>query len=136
MDPDAFEICFQRSHDVVDRAREWVRGVVSDLPPRLGADITLLTHELVRNSLEHSPTDRVWISVVYVPNGVRVQVTDRGTSETPRLRPVERYSVSGRGLHWVQNLTDGWGVERRDATSVWFQVDLTEDSADLIRGPS
>lgn len=123
MEPDSFEICLPRSPGVVDRARRWVGGVVSDLPQPVRADVTLLTHELVRNSLEHSPTDRVWITVVYVPNGVQVQVTDRGAAEVPQLRPVERYSPSGRGLHWVENLTDRWGVHRQDATSVWFQVD-------------
>lgn len=114
---------------MVADARAWVGDVVSDLPPKLQADVTLLTHELVRNSFEHSPTDRVWITVVYAPNGVRVQVTDRGASGAPELRPVPPYSGSGRGLHWVQGLTDRWGVERRDATSVWFQVDVTDDSA-------
>jgi serine/threonine-protein kinase RsbW len=127
MEPDSFQTCLHRSPDAVREARRWVGGVVSGLPPKLQADVTLLIHELVRNSLEHSPTDRVWITVVYVPNGVRVQVTDRGAKESPRLRPVQPHSVSGRGLHWVQGLTDRWGVERRDATSVWFQVDVTED---------
>ena len=115
----------------MDEARSWVAGVVSDLPPELQADVTLLTHELVRNSLEHSQTDLVWITVVYVPNGVRVQVTDRGSDETPELRPVRQYSGSGRGLHWVQGLTDRWGIDRRDATSVWFQMDTTDDSVDV-----
>jgi len=113
---------------MVADAREWVGDVVSDLPPELQADVKLLTHELVRNSFEHSPTDRVWITVVYVPNGVRVQVTDRGARDAPRLRRVPPYSVTGRGLHWVEGLTDRWGVERRSATSVWFQVDVTEKS--------
>ena len=129
MQPDSFETCLRRSSGAVEEARRWVSDVVSELPQPLQSDVTLLTHELVRNSLEHSPTDRIWITVIFVPNGVRVQVTDRGADDTPRLRPVERYSVSGRGLHWVHNLTDRWGVERRDATSVWFQVDAEEESA-------
>jgi len=114
---------------MVADARAWVDDVVSDLAPELQADVKLLTHELVRNSFEHSPTDRVWITVVYVPSGVRVQVTDRGARDAPRLRPVPPYSGSGRGLHWVEGLTDRWGVERRDATSVWFQVDVNDGSA-------
>ena len=128
MEPDSFQVCLQRSPDAVTQAREWVGDVVSDLPSKLRADVTLLTHELVRNSLEHSPTDRVWITVVYVPNGVRVQVTDRGAGEAPRLVSVGPYSENGRGLHWVEGLTDRWGVDRRDATSVWFQVDMAEGS--------
>src|SRR5918996_3173446 len=128
MEPDSFQICLRRSPSAATQARHWVGDVVSDLPPKLQADVTLLTHELVRNSLEHSPTDRVWITVVYVPSGVRVQVTDRGADDRPRLRSVPPHSESGRGLHWVQGLTDRWGIDQRDATSVWFQVDVAEDS--------
>jgi anti-sigma regulatory factor (Ser/Thr protein kinase) len=90
-------------------------------------DVLLLTTELVTNSVRHSRTDAadlICIEIGVEEDCVHVQVTDpgRGTRFGPqRLSPME---TGGRGLVLVSELADRWGVERSQATSVWFELDL------------
>ena len=99
------------------RARRWLakKGYGSEHP------LTLLAHELVTNSVEHSRAQHVWLTLLTVPDGVRVEVVDDGGGD-PRPAEPGPLAESGRGLRWVEALSDTWGVARRKLTHVWFQL--------------
>jgi serine/threonine-protein kinase RsbW len=109
------------------RARDWLEHL--GLP--LDQTAVLLAHELVINSVTHSDAEHIWLTVVAVPAGVRIEVTDdgRGHPEAKRPGPL---ATSGRGLRWVDALADDWGVAPRQLTHVWFQVPLEGD----VSGPA
>jgi anti-sigma regulatory factor (Ser/Thr protein kinase) len=103
--------------DAARRAREWLERLELPLPP----EAVLLAHELVTNSVVHSPAARIWLTVVAVPDGFRVEVVDDGGGR-PAPRQPQPFETSGRGLRWVDALSDDWGVAPRHLTHVWFQV--------------
>ena len=123
MDIDVHELTVDRDDDACAIARSWVATLAPGLPPNVSARVLLLTHELVTNAFRHSDTERVWVTILSLPDAVRVQVTDEGLEREPA--PVDRglYAESGRGLRWVSSLATFWGVKRRNATGVWFQID-------------
>jgi anti-sigma regulatory factor (Ser/Thr protein kinase) len=52
-----------------------------------------------------------------------VSVTDPGRGfDPPEPTPGDE---SGWGLYIVDRLSHRWGVDRRDGTRVWFELDLT-----------
>jgi hypothetical protein len=54
-----------------------------------------------------------------------VEVTDRG-SGAPNVLSPDPTSLSGRGLHIVEQLSDEWGVTAPgvNAKTVWFSLSL------------
>lgn len=114
---ECFELLVDRDEGAPDRVRRWV----STLPPKLPSDVTLLTHELVVNALEHTDTDHIWVVVLVLPDAVRVQVANAGRGD-PAPLPAGPFAENGRGLRWIDALSEDWGVERTGATHVWFQV--------------
>ena len=104
-------------------AREFVDRL--ELPQPLRADVQLLTHELVSNSVRHSgadPKSSIELSLEYEDESLRVEVLDAGRgfvaeADVPRSR-----REGGMGLHLVEMLAERWGVERRDGTCVWFEI--------------
>ena len=108
--------------DAARRAREWLEDLRLPLPEIA----VLLAHELVINSTTHSEAEHIWLTVVEVPEGVRIEVADDGGGR-PQPREPRPLATSGRGLRWVDALSDDWGVEPRQLTHVWFQVPLDGD---------
>jgi anti-sigma regulatory factor (Ser/Thr protein kinase) len=104
------------------RARDWLEHL--SLP--LQQTAVLLAHELVINSTIHSDAKHIWLTVVAVPEGVRIEVVDDGCGQPEAKRPGP-LATSGRGLRWVDALADDWGVAPRQLTHVWFQVPLERD---------
>jgi len=114
------------------RARAWVKGLLST--HRVWGDVldtvTLLVSEVVTNSVLHSDSgsdpDGVIIVVVGLGNGaVHIEVIDRGSAvNVPTMRPTDAESLSGRGLDWVDGLSDGWGSDhdKEMGRAVWFRV--------------
>ena len=89
-------------------------------------ELRLLTTELLTNSVRHGADDRSWITldVEIYANTVRVAVTDHGPGFEPDPQPTPHLDrPGGWGLCLVDRLADRWGVERKEATSVWFEVD-------------
>jgi len=124
MELDVHELCVERDVEPCARSREWIATWSSELPPEVAGEVELLTHELLTNAFRHSPTVRAWVTALVLPNSVLVQVTDEGLGD-PRVRPLVPYAESGRGLRWVSSLAQTWGVHKRNATGVWFQVDCS-----------
>lgn len=88
------------------------------------ATIMLLVSELVTNAVVHpevqSPAE---IRLLARLDGtmVRVEITDQGSGFTPQERDPARVD-GGYGLYLLDKAAARWGVERRDATTVWFEI--------------
>ena len=82
------------------------------LDPDLDHTVSLLTSELVTNSVRHchAPDDIV-LEAVLEEGYARVVVADRG----PGFDPEIRHEANGFGLRLVDKLASRWGVERDDA---------------------
>ena len=99
------------------RARAWLESLEMDLSD----EVKLLTHELVVNALTHTSTDRIWVVVLASPTVIRVQVSNEGRTD-PHIESPDPFAEGGRGLKWVDRLSERWDHERTSATHVWFQV--------------
>lgn len=106
------------------RAREWLESLELDLPD----DVILLTHELVVNAMSHTDTSCVWVVVLASPTVIRVEVSNEGQTE-PQLVDRGSKAENGRGLRWVDALSNEWNLERNRATHVWFQVPRGKEKA-------
>jgi anti-sigma regulatory factor (Ser/Thr protein kinase) len=89
--------------------------------------VTLLTGELVANSVRHSgsgaPGETVTVTVTTAGGTVRVEVTDRSSSSVPALRAPGADAEGGRGLQMVDSLAAAWGYRQLDGrTTTWFEV--------------
>jgi anti-sigma regulatory factor (Ser/Thr protein kinase) len=107
----------------VARARRMIWRFVADCEPGVDGEAAgLLTSELVTNAIRHAGTPVELLA--RVARGLRVEVTD-GRPDVPLApRDASGFSVSGRGLHLVDELASRWGVERDGATkTVWFELD-------------
>jgi anti-sigma regulatory factor (Ser/Thr protein kinase) len=126
MEPDieVFELDLDRRSDIATVVREWLEN----LPVRIPEDVPLLTHELVTNSLRHTHSPRIWVTLLSLPEAIRVEVTDEGGGR-PRISKPEAFAESGRGLVWLRELSEDWGIEPRARTHVWFQVDRVDSTA-------
>lgn len=92
------------------------------LPEDLEHTVTLLTTELIANSLRHAHLDadqQILFAARFVDDFVRVEVHDPG----PGFDPETRHGIRGYGLRMVDKLSSRWGVEIDGGTRVWFEVD-------------
>jgi anti-sigma regulatory factor (Ser/Thr protein kinase) len=110
----------------VSHARNFVANVLGrDHPCR--DEARLLTSELVTNAVQHSesrqPGGLVIITVAGVPGGIRVEVTDDGSSGSVPVVRATTLDTCGRGLHLVSSLCEDWGyVQQARSTTVWFRL--------------
>jgi anti-sigma regulatory factor (Ser/Thr protein kinase) len=90
--------------------------------------VRLLVSELVTNSVRHGADgqDPVALDVRIEGQTIRVEVRDNGEG-FERVRPVPRGAnagFGGYGLYLVERMANRWGVDTRDGTRVWFELDL------------
>jgi anti-sigma regulatory factor (Ser/Thr protein kinase) len=133
-DPSEHRFRFRSDSDAAHDARQVLRDLGAALPSDVLTDLELCVTELVTNSVQHADAradDEVEMRVWVRPAGIRVEVGDRGRGfETSKSRRFGRGSAAGGwGLYIVDVLADRWGVDRRDLTWVWFEIDLEEAGA-------
>jgi len=107
------------------RVRAWLQTRSNALPDELASNLTLLTCELVNNSVLHGRAgeeDVIEVELRATETGLRAEVTDpgRGFAPTGRERPIDE--PGGWGLVLVETLAASWGVEHNDRTRVWFEL--------------
>jgi anti-sigma regulatory factor (Ser/Thr protein kinase) len=93
------------------------------------SELRLLVTELVTNSVRHG-VQSGWITldVEIDANAVRAVVTDRGPGFTAPEKPQPHPDrPGGWGLCLVDRLADRWGVEPAGPTTVWFEIDRSND---------
>jgi anti-sigma regulatory factor (Ser/Thr protein kinase) len=108
-----------------ERVRNWLQASAKSLPAGLESNLMLLTCELVNNSVLHGDVDEgqvIEIELRATENGLRAQVTDPGPGFAPTGRTRDFDEPGGWGLVLVERLAASWGVERDDATRVWFEL--------------
>jgi anti-sigma regulatory factor (Ser/Thr protein kinase) len=83
---------------------------------------SLVTSELAANAVIHARTDYEVAVDVAADDQVHISVADTSPS-LPVLRPPSPYSLGGRGLLLVDELSSSWGTERGPAGKrVWAQL--------------
>jgi anti-sigma regulatory factor (Ser/Thr protein kinase) len=113
-------------------ARAFVRQVLGAGHPGIER-VTLLTSELVTNSVSHSDSrlDGGTITVTVRPvtestgaGRVRVEVTDDGGPTAPTLCRDDDLAEGGRGLRLVEAYSLGWDYYRDGTRTVtWFECE-------------
>jgi len=109
----------------VSSARAFIRRVLGLGHP--GAErATLLTSELVTNSVNHSNSRLdggvITVTVRAAADRVRVEVRDEGGPTAPTLRCDDDLAEAGRGLRLVEAYSVTWGYHRNGtATVTWFE---------------
>lgn len=107
---------------VPESARRARRAIVQGgLDPDLDHTVSLLTTELVTNSVRHVVGGGdVRVEATLTEGFARVEVVDGG----PGFDPDVRHEVNGFGLRLVDKLASRWGVDRGGGEfRVWFEVD-------------
>ena len=98
--------------------------LASSLAARVLEDVRLLVTELITNALRHGRLvagDRVSVKAMLIDDLIRIEVRDPGHDGDVALRkPGPR--GGGYGLYLVEQLTNRWGVERDDGTTVWCEL--------------
>jgi serine/threonine-protein kinase RsbW len=104
--------------------REITRRLSARLAVNALEDVRLLLTELVTNALRHgkvTPEDEIGVRAEVADGTVRIEVHDPGRNgEVERRRPGAR--GGGYGLLLVDRLTNRWGVDRQDGTTVWVEL--------------
>ncbi|MFE4953987.1 ATP-binding protein [Streptomyces sp. NPDC056653] len=89
--------------------------------------VALVTAELASNAISHGhlPGREFRLTLLLLPHGFRVEVTDTRPERLPQpVMPQPAYETSGRGLLLVQAYADRWGYKIRDAytKTVWAEI--------------
>ena len=116
---------FPASPASVTEARRYVVEAIGPVPQSVEDAVSIVVSELATNCVRHARTDFT-VDIELTPTQLRVEVADAG-SGTPAIRSPQPSEPSGRGLLLVRELTDDWGVDRRDGESgkgVWFTMQL------------
>ncbi|MFI1884886.1 ATP-binding protein [Streptomyces jumonjinensis] len=92
-------------------------------------DARLCTSEAVTNVHLHTSSQSIKVDVLVGTQQLTVRVHDDAVNEMPLLRTADLDRPSGRGLHLVESVSDGWGVSQLGgllptAKLVWFRFDL------------
>lgn len=117
----------RRARAQLDRLRGHIEDSVLDV-------VRLLVTELVTNSVRHGcarENEPVDVEVDVFANALRVEVGDPGPGFALHHPPRPHQDrPGGWGLCLIDRLADNWGVERRDGTRVWFELERSADRWD------
>ncbi|MGH9169442.1 MAG: ATP-binding protein [Acidimicrobiales bacterium] len=107
----------------VASARRFAAEATAWLPAGLRDAVVLMVSELATNCAVHAGGE-FKISIEREARFLRVEVADRSPGE-PVPKSPQLDDLHGRGLLIVEQLSDEWGVERRDGSkTVWFRLVL------------
>ena len=105
----------------ITAARRYVADLLEAVPPDPSFDVELMVSELATNCVRHTGSGFI-LRLDIDHEDIRVEVTDTAPG-TPRVRYPTPNQANGRGLHIVEGLSNGWGVERnhgQPGKTVWF----------------
>ncbi len=107
-------------------ALEARRFVEDELRPAGAGDDTLLhaqllATELVTNAARHAQSP---VELTIAPGSGRVRIEARDDSAALPTAPLAETPTRHRGLHLIEDLSQGWGVEARDDSGkvVWCEL--------------
>ena len=108
----------------VPLSRSWAHGWLqgSPVPPVRWENALLVVTELVTNAVRQSDRSVRVALDVSTPGTLVISVFDSG-HRLPTVMSSPADSTSGRGLHLVETLCDGWGVdEQLEGKTVWARL--------------
>jgi anti-sigma regulatory factor (Ser/Thr protein kinase) len=109
------------------QARKAIARPLDELSEKQLYDLSLLTSELVSNSVRHAGLDTeadIELLVSPLEDRVRIEVIDAGCGFEYEATDADNYDSPGLGLRLVDQLADRWGVETSPYTRVWFEKDV------------
>jgi anti-anti-sigma factor len=127
------ELELERDPGTPGRARAELREAIAG---RLGepesATLTLLTSELVTNSVIHPDPDAggtIGLRITTFADRVRVEVSDAGSGFEPAPLEPRPHGAGGHGLFVVDGLATRWGTRRvrgedGERFCVWFELEV------------
>jgi anti-sigma regulatory factor (Ser/Thr protein kinase) len=84
--------------------------------------LSTLVSELATNAILHART-AFRVDVTSIGGAIRVTVADE-SEQLPVLRTYQNTQPTGRGLHFVDALSDRWGfIKSTRGKAVWFEID-------------
>lgn len=95
-----------------NKLQEWMRR--TGCPPEVVEDGRVVLSELVGNAVRHATPlsdGTILISWSLEDDGIRISVTDGGSSSRPRTLQAPASAVSGRGMTIVEALAKSWWSE-------------------------
>ncbi len=120
-DPDAPARARHAGTEVLDR---W------GCAPETREDLLLVLSELVTNAVVHG-AEPIVVTMVRVPDRIRVEVTDGATESSPHNNPRPSADAeNGRGLSVVTRLAVAWGWRASPGRgkTVWAELPLRDAS--------
>ena len=104
-------------------ARAFVRACIVLLGRQPSDEAVLLTSEAVTNSIRHTQTETVEVSLESFGDRIRIGVADDDSHE-PVVLPLDPTRLGGLGVRLIDDLSEEWGVEERvdEGKLVWFDV--------------
>jgi anti-sigma regulatory factor (Ser/Thr protein kinase) len=111
----SYQLTLAPTVDSVGVGRRLVSQALSEWElDALAQTATLLTSEVLTNSLLHARTQIVLTVERSAPTAVTISVRD-GSSVPPRLRQHARDATTGRGLELLDRLSTSWRVDEEDS---------------------
>jgi len=110
------------------------------LPDQVMREGTLLTSELVTNSIRHAglgPDDYIDVTAAWSGTVLRVVVRDSGSTGPPpgivagSIRPSPG-GQSGWGLYLVDKLARSWGTNLEGSAGFWFELEYPRPAGPSI----
>ncbi|MEO3782999.1 ATP-binding protein [Actinocorallia sp. B10E7] len=107
----------------VGAARRYVRGLLEGEGVETG-EALLVVSELATNAVAHGGEGGFEVVVAGGADVVRVEVSDSGAEERPRVREAGEEDETGRGLTLVEAVARRWGVRWEEhRTTVWAELE-------------
>lgn len=111
----------------VGAARRALRQWEDHFEPDLFYDLSLCVSELVTNTLHRGEPEDDEIELVVRHGDELVCAEVRGLQPYAVMTQSPAAADSGWGMFIVDRVADRWGVDRREGTVVWCEIDLTSD---------
>jgi anti-sigma regulatory factor (Ser/Thr protein kinase) len=127
----SFKACFEPALETPALARHELEAwLPASLAESLRGSLRLLVSELVTNSVRHvsGSAQPVELAVRIGARGIRVEVRDGGAGFKPG-KPEPRGADGGFGLFLVERMASRWGVDTKNGTRVWFELDFAPGGA-------
>jgi anti-sigma regulatory factor (Ser/Thr protein kinase) len=135
---DRLELRLRAAPENLRRIRRALEGM--GLPDQVIWEGTLLTSELVTNSIRHAglgPDDYIDVVAAWSGTVLRVIVRDSRSEAAPSeivpgsIRPAPG-GQSGWGLYLVDKLATRWGTNLEGSTGFWFELEYPRPAGPSI----